>query len=269
MINNIYRGNEVIYLPVDKILPNPYQSRNSFRENNMGELISSIKKYGILQPISVRLINNRLYELVFGERRLRATRLAGLESIPAIVIELSDRDAAAVTMSENIQRSELSYLEEAEGIRILYEGFKYNVYEISHILSISEERIKELLKFCRLSSEVKALLAEKNIPMESASLLLRTEDSAVQKSIIDKISKLGLSKEKAEVMIDSAIRSHRIVGNAEKNNSHIKKHFNDIRLFTNTIKQAVGIMNESGMETAYEMEKSNNEYLINIKVKIQ
>lgn len=269
MITNVYKGNEVIYLPVDKILPNPYQSRSFLRESNIHELTASVKKYGVLQPISVRLINNRLYELVFGERRLKATRLAGLESIPAIVIELSDRDAAAVTLSENIQRAELSYLEEAEGINILYTGFKYSVNEISHILSISEERIKELLQFCSLSNDVKNLLAEKNISEDSARLLMKTEDSEMQKSIIDKINRLGLSKEKVEVIVDSAIRGRRIAGNAEKSNTHIKKYFNDIRLFTNTIKQAVGIMNESGMETVYEMEKNNDEYLINIKVKMQ
>ena len=269
MTTNIYKGNEVIYLPADKILPNPYQSRSNPCRDNLNELVASVKRYGVLQPISVRLINNRLYELVFGERRLRATKLAGLESIPAIVIELSDRDAAAVTMSENIQRSNLHYLEEAEGIRILYEGFKYSINEISHILSISEERIKELLRFCSLSSDVRALLSEKAVPMESAALLLRTDDSALQRDIIDKISRSGLSREKAEILVNSAIRTHRIAGNTEKINSGIKKYFSDIRLFTNTIKQAVGLMNESGMETAYEMEKNNNEYLINIKVKIQ
>ena len=269
MTTNVYKGNEIIYLPVDKILPNPYQSRSTFREGNMKELVESVKKYGILQPISVRLINNRLYELVFGERRLRATRLAGLESIPSIVIELSDRDAAAVTMSENMQRTDLHYLEAAEGMRILHEGFKYSTNEISHILSISENRVKELLEFCQFEGDVRAMLMDKDIPMENARLLLRTDDSVMQKSLIDKISRLGLNKDKTEIVINSAIKTHKLAGSSEKHNTEARKHFNEMRLFTSTIKQDVGIMNESGMNTEYEMEKNEDEYLINIRVKVQ
>ncbi len=269
MTTNVYKGNEIIYLPVDKILPNPYQTRSIFREGNMKELVDSVKKYGILQPISVRLINNRLYELVFGERRLRATRLAGLESIPSVMIELSDRDAAAVTMAENMQRTDLHYLEAAEGMRILYEGFKYSTNEISHLLSVSENRVKELLEFCRFDRDVRAMLMDKDIPMENARLLLRTDDSAMQKSIIDKINKLGLNKDKTEVVVNSAMRTHRLAGNSEKNNNEARKQFNEMRLFTSTIKQAVGIMNESGMDTNYEMEKNEDEYFINIRVKVQ
>lgn len=268
MTTNLYKGNEIIYLSIDSILPNPYQTRVNFRTHQMKELVDSVKKYGVLQPISVRLINNKLYELVFGERRLRATRLAGLNTIPAIVVEVGDRDAATITMSENLQRMELNYIEIAEGLKIMRDGFKYSINEICHILSISQDMVSDYLEFCKLSSEIKSLLIEKNVPIQTARVLLKTDDFNLQKNIIDKAAQFNLDDEKVGILMDNAIINHRVVGKIENSNKIIKKKFNDIRLFTNTIKQAVGIMNDSGMDTRYEIEKDEEEYLINIKVKM-
>jgi len=130
-----YLENNIIYLPVSKILPNPYQPRRSYNRQAIEELAASIKQYGVLQPVTVRYINNKIYELVNGERRLKAAQTAGFDTIPAMIINANDREAAAMGLAENLQRENLGYLEEAESMRVLKYGFKYSVNDISHIIN--------------------------------------------------------------------------------------------------------------------------------------
>jgi ParB family chromosome partitioning protein len=104
---------EVEYLPVDHIRPNPYQPRKYFNQATIEELAVSIESYGILQPLSVRKIGETSFELVAGERRLRAAKLLGMEKVPSIIVEIVDKDSAMLALIENIQREDLNYIEEA------------------------------------------------------------------------------------------------------------------------------------------------------------
>ena len=109
----------VMALPIDDIKPNPYQQRKYFDFYSLNRLTESIKKYGVIQPVTVRLVNGKTYELVAGERRLRAARAAGLKTIPAVFIDADEEESSVISFIENLQRKTLSYMEEAEGYKAL------------------------------------------------------------------------------------------------------------------------------------------------------
>lgn len=260
-------NNRLVYLPVNKILPNPYQTRSGFDRGNIEELAKSIKNYGVLQPIGVRLINKKIYELIFGERRLMACKMAGIDSIPAVVTEIGDREAAALTIAENIHRKNLHYMEMADAVNILYKGFGYNEDEIAQILALPFDEIRKYNELNEFSKDVKNILIKDNISREQAEILLMTKDSDIQKNVIDKVREYKLSTEKTEILVKGAIKE-KMIGTVETNHRNIKKKFTDLRLFTNTLKQAVSLMNESGMKSDYEIEKNEDKYKICININV-
>ncbi len=125
---------EIIYLDVEKIYPSPYQPRKTFEENSIDELSLSIVKYGVIEPILVRELKGSFYELIAGERRLKACKKIGIEKIPAIISHISEKDSACMTLIENVQRERLNFIEEAEGFQTLMVDFGYTQEEISKIL---------------------------------------------------------------------------------------------------------------------------------------
>lgn len=260
-------GNRLVYLPVDKILPNPYQTRSNFDRGSIDELAKSIKNYGVLQPIGVRLINKRVYELIFGERRLMACKIAGIDSIPAIINEIGDREAAALTVEENVHRKPLHYVELADAINILFKGFGYNEIETAQILSMTINEVQNYINLNQLSREIKTKLLKENIQQDLAEVLLKTQDGDIQKNIIDKVREYKLNKEKAEILLDSVIKED-VIGKVECGHRNIKNKFTDLRLFTNTLKQAINLINESGMTSDYEIEKKEDSYKISININV-
>ena len=114
-MRDLNENRAVVNLPINLVTPNPYQPRKEFSTNALEELSASIKEYGVLQPINVRKIGSDMYELISGERRLRASKLAGLKTIPAIINEIVEQDSAVLALIENLQREDLNFMEEAEG----------------------------------------------------------------------------------------------------------------------------------------------------------
>lgn len=257
----------LVYLPVDKILPNPYQTRSSIDKGSLDELTKSIKNYGVLQPIGVRLINKKVYELIFGERRLMACKLAGIDSIPAILTEIGDREAAALTIAENVHRKNLHYVEMSEAINILFKGFGYNDDEISQILTMPMEEVNKYIRLNNFARTIKTMLIRENISQDKAEILLKTNDSQIQKNIIEKVREYNLNTEKTEIFVNSAVKE-KMIGKTETNHRNIKKNFTDLRLFTNTLKQAINLINEAGMTSNYEIEKNEDNYKISININI-
>lgn len=256
---------EIVNLPIDKILPNPYQPRKRFEKNSLEELSKSILKYGIMQPLSVRYINGMVYELVAGERRLRAARLSGLTEVPVLIVNISDRDSAAIALIENIQRENLSFFEEAEGFQSLMVDFGYTQDEIADLMGKKQSTIANKLRLLRLSPSLKRIIVEEKLTERHARALLKLNDENLQMEALKKVVKYGLNVARTEDMIESTLK--KINGeNKNKPQNTIKGYINDIRLFTNTIKNAVNIMKEAGVETNYEMVHNENGYEIKIKV---
>lgn len=258
-------SNEIVDIELDKILPNPYQPRRSFERSAMDELVRSVRRYGVIQPIGVRLAGSG-YELVMGERRLRASRLAGLKYIPAVVLDISDRDSAALSLIENMHRRELNYLEEADAMHSIMQDFGCTQEELAHILGKSRATIAGRLRLLRLSPDIKQMLIKNELSEGYARALLRLSRHDAQKNVLEQVTRYGLNVKKTEELIDSTIKNSGEIGIIKKH-PRIKLCFRDIKLFTNTLKQAVEQMNSSGMETEYEIKQYENLYEIKINIK--
>jgi ParB family chromosome partitioning protein len=163
---------EIKYIPIDSIKPNPYQPRKDFNKKALEELSQSIKTYGVIQPISVRKLQDNSYELVAGERRLRASELANLKEIPAIIVDYRDKESAMIALIENLQREDLNFIEEAEGYRNLIEDHGFTQQELAEKIGKSQSTIANKLRLLKLPDDIKRDLIEHNLTERHGRALL-------------------------------------------------------------------------------------------------
>ncbi len=243
----------VYQLPIDKIRPNPYQPRKYFNRASLEELSASILSYGVLQPITVRKMSGGYYELVAGERRLRASELAGLTTIPAILLQVSDSDSAALAFIENIQRQNLSFLEEAEGYRSMMEDYGLTQEELAVKLSKSQSSIANKLRVLKLEEPVKRMLLEYHFTERHARSLLKLPDEESRLMMLQRMVREEMNVKRTEEAIQETLEEMRrlSVQRAEQREKRYVRS-SDFRLFTNTIKQSVEVIRRSGMDVLYE-----------------
>lgn len=262
---------KVYSLPVDTIHPNPYQPRKQFSSTALVDLASSIMQYGLMQPISVRICSQTGgYELVAGERRLRATKLAGIQTIPALVIDISNKQSAILAMVENLQRQDLNYIEEAVGYAQLLAEHSLTQDELATKMGKNQSTIANKLRLLRLNDRIKKLLISKDLSERHARALLKiTKEVPEEKqeqmmvSVIEQAHTEGLTVIKTEELINRLIK-----GDVTKKTytANIKTYIKDIRIFTNTIKQAVGIMQNSGVSAEYDVEERDDGCIVTVVV---
>ena len=252
---------EIVYLPLDKVQPNPYQPRRIFDRGSLDELASSIGEYGVLQPISVRLINGYRYELVAGERRLRASKMAGLATIPAVVLNISDQDSAVLALIENLQRQNLHFLEEAEGFQNLMTDYSFTQEEIAERVGKNQSTIANKLRVLRLSKAVQRILIEHELTERHARALLKLTDEGKQIEILKKVIKHGLTVRRTEDLVEDALRAP--IGQKQ---SAIQHYIRDIRILANTIKDNLEMVKRAGVETTFDMVQTEGGYDIHIKL---
>lgn len=262
--SSIIARNEIVYLAVDSVRPNPYQPRKQFDRQRLNELATSIKEFGVMQPISVRLINGYRYELVSGERRLRAAKLAGLSQIPAIVVSISDQTSAMLAMIENLQRQDLNYLEEAEGYNNLLTDYRLTQEELAERIGKSQSTIANKLRLLKLSREVQKKLFEYDLTERHARALLAVPDEEVRLEVIEIIHSKNLNVKETERLIEGMMNKKE--GGDKVKKANVKWYIGDMRFFTNTIKEAVEIMNSSGITTDYLVTESEDGCEIKISV---
>lgn len=184
-------------LPVNRIDPSPYQPRKYFAEEALRELADSVRKNGVMQPIIVREREGR-YELIAGERRWRASKLAGLQTIPVIVKDLSDRQALEFALIENIQRQDLTPIEEAQGYRRIMNEFNYTQEELSAELGKSRSHVANMLRLLALPDRIKHVLDEGQISMGHARALIGVEDAP---EMVEEIIRKQLNVRQTEKLI--------------------------------------------------------------------
>ena len=255
---------EVLYLPVESVLPNPNQPRKFFDMGPLTELANSILEYGVMQPISVRQLGSQ-YELVAGERRLRASKLAKMATIPAVIVEIESKDSAFLALIENIQREDLNFIEEAEGFQRLMKDYDFTQEELAEKLGKSQSTIANKLRILRLSDRIHTIILENNLTERHARALLKLDSEKLQLTVLDKIIKHSLNVKNTEDLIEAINKKSSIPMN-KLNDTTEKRCIKDIRIFTNTVKQAVEIMNKSGVETLYDVVKRDDGYEITILV---
>ncbi|MDK2919977.1 MAG: ParB family transcriptional regulator, chromosome partitioning protein [Candidatus Petromonas sp.] len=257
-------NNKVVYLPIDNIIPNPYQPRRDFSQESLEELSSSIKSYGVIQPVSVRKKDMDLYELIAGERRLRASKIAGLDLIPAIVVDMSDQDTAVVALIENLQREDLNFIEEAEGYYQLVNEHGFTQQELAEKVGKSQSTVANKLRILKLSEPVKKLIVENGLTERHARALLKLPDEKLRLEILETVIKKDLNVKKTESLIKDKLEELTKSKEPEKR-QNIKSALN-FRIYLNTLKNAYNAIRDTGLNAEYKQE-DKGEY-IQVVVKI-
>ena len=196
--NDTEDKNEVVTLKISQIEPNRNQPRRSFDEDALQELSQSISEHGVLQPILVRPMIYGGYQIVAGERRYRASRMAGLTEIPVIIRELSDSETMQIALIENLQRSDLSALEEAKGYQTLIDEYGFSQEEVARTVGKSRSAVANTLRLLGLPDEIKDMLEEGKLSAGHARALLAVEDEKAAVEAAKKIVKEGLSVRETE-----------------------------------------------------------------------
>lgn len=192
-------------VPLGDIHTNPFQPRRWFREEPLAELAVSIKEYGVLQPLLVRCDSQGRFELIAGERRLRAARMAGLETAPVLQVEMSDQEVAEVGLIENLQREDLHFLEEAESFKQLMGFFGLTVEKLAARMGKSPSLISTRLRLLKLAPAVRDAVVESGISEKHARALLKLEDPQTQIQVIGKIAEQGLTSRETEQWINRTV----------------------------------------------------------------
>lgn len=251
---NSPQAKNVIYVPINCVYPNPFQPRHFFDQKALTELSISIKSVGVLQPISVRQCLGENYELIAGERRLRAAKLAGLSHIPAIIYDISDDDSAIIALLENLQRADLSFMEEAEGYLKLIEYHNMTQEEIAKKVGKNQSTIANKLRILKLPEQVKKLLISSKLTERHARALLKLETEKAQLNVLNKVIKNSLNVSQTEELISKML---------EKSDPQKKKHFyagfKSVQVVVNTIRQSVHMIKNAGMEASLK-ERIYDEY---------
>ena len=255
-------------IAVDLVRPNPYQPRKVFSDAALQELANSILEHGLMQPITVRMIGNS-YELIAGERRLKASKLAGLETIPAVIVEVTTKDSAVLALIENLQRENLNFLEESQAYQAIMQDYGYTQQELASTLGKSQSTVANKLRILKLSSIVQKMLIENNLTERHARALLKLPEERFQLIALEKIIKQEMNVKRTEQLIEQMlvdITKENMIQHKEK--QKVKSYIKDIRLVTNTITQAVDMIQKAGIDAKYTMKEQSDGYEIRIKIPV-
>lgn len=248
---------QVLLIPNEIIYPNPNQPRRAFNQEELVNLAISIRMNGILQPITVRE-TEKGYEVVSGERRLRASRLAGLLSVPCIVIDVSNFKSAIYALIENLQRQNLGYFEEAAAIEKLMRDFGLSQDEVAKQLGKAPSTVSNKLRLLALPDEIKEKLCENGLSERHARALLRLPGEKIEQAV-EKIIEKRLNVTQTEEYIEELL--------TEKSNKRTTKTmFSDVKIFLKTINHAVDTMKKAGIRADIKKEEKEESFVYHIKI---
>jgi len=254
--------NIISYVSVDLISPNIYQPRKHFDEEAIDELAQSIKLYGIIQPLSIRRIGNERYELVAGERRLRAAKKLGLKEVPTLIVDITDRDSAAIALLENLQREDLNFIEEAEAYNNLMKEHNYTQERLAEVIGKKQSTIANKIRILRLNEEVRKVLLDNNLTERHARALLKLPTADSQIKILNAIIKKSLNVKNSEELINKFLISLRRDEIASDGKKRIKGIFSP-RVYINTVKQ---VFDKFGLNAEYSSRESDKNIQITITI---
>jgi ParB family chromosome partitioning protein len=255
-------GNRVREMPVEALQPNPYQPRQHFAQGELTELAESIRRYGVLQPVVVRP-GPRGLELVAGERRLRACKMLGLKTIPAVVKELTDQDLAILALVENLQREDLNFLEEAQGYQNLLQEFGFTQEELAQRIGKSQSTIANKIRLLKLSPRVRSFISREIITERHARALLKLAREEQQLHVLEKIVEQGLNVQETEAYIAKMLAEGE-GGRPER--KKVVRIYKDMRIFFNTIQQAVQELQRVGFAAQVQQEEKEDYYEVKVLI---
>ena len=231
-------------IPIIKIRPNKSQPRKQFNEDDLNSLSRSIAENGVLQPLTVRKITATEYEVVTGERRLRASALAGLKKVPCIIVKCSDKESAIYALLENLQRADLGIFEEARGISRLIRRYGLTQEQAAEKLGKTQSTIANKLRLLRLTPEEQEWIENAALSERHARALLKLDDEDERKSILTRVITEGLNVAQTETLVNLVTKSTPKKHSRGKSKAVIK----DIRIFVNSINKAVDTMRLAGID---------------------
>lgn len=243
------------YVAIESISPNLYQPRKVFDDESIADLAQSIKVYGIIQPLSVRKINNDYYELIAGERRLRAAKEAGLKEVPVIICNIDDKDSAAIALLENLQREDLNFYEEALAYDNLIKVHSYTQDQLSEVIGKKQSTIANKLRLLKLDKKVVDLLIDNKLTERHGRALLKLSSSDLQLKILDTVIKNGLNVKKTEELIERELEKINNLGKAIDGKKRIKGAFSPA-IYVNTVKQVFDKFGVNAKYRSKELEDS-------------
>ena len=254
--------NKIIYIPLIKIRPNKMQPRKAFNEDELNSLSQSISQNGILQPLTVRKISNDEYELVAGERRLRASAIAGLKKVPCRIIKCSEKESAVFALIENLQRADLSIFEQARGIARLIRKYGITQQQAAMQLGKKQSTIANKLRLLKLSFDEQEWIEQAGLSERHARALLRIDDEELRKEALSKIIADNLNVVKSEDLISTLLMQSSVKHNNQEKRFVIK----DVRIFINTINKAVDTMRLSGINAISKRRDTENYIEFTVKI---
>lgn len=255
----LYETGRVIYLHPDVLHPNPNQPRKRFSPDGLEELAASIREHGVLQPLTVRKVDGS-FELVSGERRLRAARMAGLSEVPCIVIDVDGVCSSLLALVENLQRRDLDFLEEAMALDRLIHTYDLSQEEAARRIGKSQSAVANKLRLLKLSPRLLDLLRQNGLTERHARALLRLETEEQQWEVLEYVIDHHLTVAQTEAYIEARLTPP---PPRKKKPTFILK---DVRLFLNTVTKGLSMMKDAGVNAEYGRQETEDAILLTIKI---
>ena len=256
----LFESTRVLFLPITSITPNPNQPRHTFCPDGLEELAASIRLYGILQPLSVRRCAGG-YELISGERRLRAAKMADLSEVPCILVQADDQSSSLLALIENLQRRDLDFVEEAAALARLIRTFHLSQEEAARRVGKSQSAVANKLRLLKLPPDVLALLRERHFTERHARALLRLESEEQQRQAAQVVVEQALTVARTEEYVESLL--HPPERAARKSPVFLLK---DVRLFLNSVTKGLTMMKSAGVDAACDRTDTDDSILLTIRI---
>lgn len=258
-----FHPDEVIQIPVNQIQPNRYQPRSVFNEEKIEELAKTINTHGIIQPIVVRKIDTDSYEIIAGERRWRAVQSLGWENVSAIIRDMNDTQTASVALIENLQREELTVIEEAVAYAKLLELQGLTQEALAQRLGKNQSTIANKLRLLKLPEQVQEALLQKHITERHARALIKLKEEELQLKLLQEIIEHDLNVKQTEERIENINNTKE---KPKKRKPKLKGINKDIRIAMNTIRQSLNMVSDTGINIESDEQDLEDYYQITIKI---
>ncbi len=252
----------VVQLPVGDIDPNPNQPRRIFDDAQLVELAASIAEYGVISPLTVRLHFGR-YELVAGERRLRAARMAGLRKVPCIVLDVDMEESSLLAMVENLQRQDLDFLEEAQGIANLMRMYGLSQEDCARRLGRSQSAVANKLRLLKLPGDVLDALRGSGLTERHGRALLRLPTPEAQRSALEHILAEGLNVAQKDAYVGALLSPPDKPAREPRRRALVLK---DVRVFLNSLSRSLDVMKRGGIEAGMQKRETDDELIVTISI---
>lgn len=259
--NGLWDSEKIHHINIADIAPSPHQPRRIFDDTALQALSDSIKELGILQPLSVRRVDGQ-WILVAGERRLRGAQLAGLATVPCLVVSTDSQTASLLTMMENLQRKDLNFLEESRGLLSIIQTYHLSQDQLAKRLGRSQSSVANKLRLLKLPEEILTALSEGGCTERHARALLRLSDRQQLQIAVDKILQDRLTVSQTEGLVESLLAPPP----PKKPAPRVRFVPKDIRIFLNTVHRSLKLMQTAGLDAQCHQQEDEGEFVVTIRI---